>query len=283
MSIPTEAQTLAALAKLAGSPPAVAPTLILAPGQCAGATGNAIAPSTVITNANHGLAALAAQYGAISLADAPKDTVGNGESWAQANLRDRVLGCFNYAVVAGSDIPPSGPIAGAIARHTIRAGRAAGIALTPVRGIEGLEHNIGHTPRVAAGTDEAKLVAAYLTAIVAREGGYAIVGGYLNNAEDDIRKHFPVQRVIDHAEHLLEETGENYLVNHSLAPPAEVAGACERALRQLIPAELSAASVVPDPIRNDETARQNGIVYLIATVTVLPINVQYIIRAEINV
>ena len=176
-TIPTEAQTVAALAKIAAASPAAVPTLILAPGQTAGASGNATAPSAVITTAVNGLAALAAQYGAIAVADAPKDTVGNAEAWAANNARDRVWCVGNYPERGGADIAPSGPAVGALALRTHQRSRAATVNLAPVAHIDDLHWPIGHTPRVQAGTDESKLVSAYISPIVASRGGYVVVGG----------------------------------------------------------------------------------------------------------
>ena len=241
-------------------------------------------PSTVITDATHGLAFLARRFGCIALADAPKDSVGNAESWAQANLRDRILGCFNYCEVAGSDIPPSGPIAGAIALKSGGPnGRAAGLQGTPVRGVDAINVQVAHTPRIAAGTDESKLVAAYLTPIVASPDGFVMVGGYLKNATDDVRRFANSQRVADHVVHLIEETGQRYLVDHSVAPPAEIADACERAARTLIPREIVGIDLAPNDERNTVAARTQGAVYLRGDLFLHGTNVSIEIEAAIQV
>ena len=256
--------------------------MLLAPGQTAGASGNATRSSTVISHASNGLAAIAAQYGAIAYVDAPKDTVGNAEGWAANNLRDRVLGCFNYVEVAGADVAPSGPVAGAVALNTRTNGRAASTIGAPVIGIDGIHVPIGHTPRVSAGTDESKLVAAYLTPIVAADGAFAIMGGYLKNAVDDVSKLLPVRRVLDHLEHIIEVTGAQYLRTHSLATPDDVAGACERAGRALVPEELDALTMTPHPTRNTEAARTQGDVFLSADVRVRGINIAIHIDATVR-
>ena len=268
-TIPTAAQTLAALAVIRGRPPAEVPTLILAPGQTAGTDGNATAASTVISDATNGLAAVAAAYGALAIADAPQDTTANMITWAGNNLTDRVVGAANYAVQGGANIPFSGPATGAIAAHTQRYGRAAGLNLAPVTGISGLEHDIGHTPRVAAGTVEANLVAAWLLVGVNRAGSVVLVGQYVKNTADDARRYISVQRVVDHVEHLMEETGEDYLATHSLATPAEVAGATERAARALVPTEIAGIVVSVNEAAQTPAADTAGEIHLYADIELL--------------
>ena len=178
------------------------------------------------------------------------------------------MGVFNRA---NGTRWPGGLWLGGALEVTGEFGRQRGIEHARVSGITSLQHNLSHSPRLSVTTDVSRIVGAYLSTLVFRNGHYEIVGDTFRGVAD-ARKHWSTSRVVHHLEHVLETAGEHYtgqgITRQRLITIAE---GLEKAGRTLVTnGELSALTVIPasDTI-NNQAAREGGFAHFTADATTI--------------
>ena len=166
---------------------------------------------------------------------------------------------------------------GGAIRRSRDAGRQASIEHAHVNGIHRSRHELSHSPRSAVSTDVRTLVGAYMGTIVRHRGIWEIQGSDMPGLTDG-RQKWPVARVVDHLEHVLEETGISWLGRTDTTDLLAVATALEVAGNQLVTTgELLALSVLPaGPDINTAAERANERAHFDA-VAVVPIGLHHII------
>ena len=201
------------------------------------------------------LESLGEELECLAAADAPTASVELAVEWANAgNVRANVMGVFNRA---DNDWPGAYWLAAALdvaAEH----GRQRGIELARVTGVTNLQYELSYSPRAAVTTDVSRLVGAYLSTLVRRRGQVQIVGDSLKGVTD-ARQTWSVAVVIHHARRLAEAAGESFVSDEGdEITITRLASHVEQAVRQLVPRELRAASVIPHPTLDTQAARDAG-------------------------
>ena len=203
-----------------------------------------------------------------AIADAPFASISAAIAWADAgNVKANVMGVFNR--INGTRWPGGAWLGGAL-EVTGENGRQRGIEHARVSGITSLQYNLSHSPRLSVTTDVSRLVGAYLSTLVFRNGHYEIVGDTFKGVAD-ARKHWSTSRVVHHLEHVLEIQGEHYtgqgITRQRLITIAE---GLEKAGRILVTnGELAGLSIIPDPVANTPAAREGGFAHFTADATTI--------------
>ena len=127
-----------------------------------------------------------------------------------------------------------------------------------------------HSSRATVPTDVSRLVAAYISTLVSRNGRIEIIGQQFRGVID-VRRYWSNSRMVDILERLMETEAERFIgagiTRQSLLRIAE---AMERVGRTLVVSgEMADLTVVPNPTTNTQAERANGKANFIVNATTL--------------
>ena len=202
-----------------------------------------------------------------AVADAPFESVERAEAWSEAgNTINDVMAVFNRP----DSMWVGGAWIGAILALATRFNRARGIEFAPVGGVASLDHALSHSSRASVPTDVSRLVAAYISTLVSRNGRIEIIGQQFRGVID-VRRYWSNSRMVDILERLMETEAERFIgsgiTRQSLLRIAE---AMERVGRTLVVSgEMADLTVVPHPTANTQAARANGEASFVVNATTL--------------
>ena len=243
--------------------PVLAPTLLAAPtGAAAGTPGPTKATLQAVCQLNDIHATCAMPYASVAAA----------VTAARASSHNRVMNVFGGVNGTGDPLTnfkqAEGWYMGAAIARARELGLQAGLEHAPVHGIHNSNHNLSHSPRSSITTDVSQLVAAYIGTIVQHRQAWEIQGSYMAGWSDG-RSQWPVARVIDHLEHVLEESGIGWLGRTDTRRLVTVALGLERAGQQLVAnGELFSLTIEPHPTANTAATRATGRAIFLAHVGV---------------
>ena len=257
---PTSAQSVAALNLV--SQANMLPTVLYAPGQTAGPTGEVTAADAVASRLN----IVAEDIGGRAIGDAPRSTLNNALTWAGGNTDSHLLGIFN----SPDGKNPGGYWLGAALRQAILYGLQRGIEHAEVDGVLALQHALSHNALTGTNTDVSLAVAGYLSVLVAANGRTEIIGETFRQVST-AERHWSVARVVDNLRRVLAVSARRFLNRgNTESLRDEAANTMERAGRRLVARGfLTSLTVVPNPAQNTAENIALGQAFFIATAGVI--------------
>ena len=209
---------------------------------------------------------LAEEIECVGVADAPNEDVNHAVAWSDAgNTLPNIMGVYNY--VNGE--PASGHWLAAVIDNADTHGHQRGIEFTRVPGVNTLAQELTYSPRAEVQTDVSRLVGAYLSTLVRRNGNTVIIGDSLRG-HTDARQVWSINEVVRRVQRIAEIAAETYLGRvSSERNMLALAFHIERAVSILVnDGEIRFVTVTPHPMNDTPAARAAGRAQLQATIGV---------------
>lgn len=200
----------------------------------------------------------------VAISEAPNVDVQHAIAWADAgNVRQNVMGIYNYA----DGMPPGADWLGTTMRVHSEFGHQRGIEHARVTGVTSLARELSHSPRASVTTDVSRLVGAYMSTLVRRNGLVEIVGHTFKGVSD-ARRLYSNALVVHRVQRLAEIAAEDYIGQVSSDQNMrDLAFHVEQGIRSLVNSrEIRFVTVVPHPTLDTPVARANGIANLFARI-----------------
>ena len=185
-------------------------------------------------------------------------------AFAEANGQRHVLPIFN----GSDDVPATAHWLNGVLQLTRRFGRQRGIeyAQVPTLTADTIQYKLSFSPNPDVESDIKFLVEHYVSALAIRGGSTHIFGDSFKGVGSVLR-FWSVSHVLDYFDFVMKRTAERWF-GRATNPSnlSSLSNALQDAANTMIGSgELVSATIRPDPERNNDVARQAGIVYMQAT------------------